>query len=234
MTAIARVLSSGLNGASVSRKESRDSHRLVGGVILFMCTIVTVLALSAGAAAAVNQPTLRLFDVTVAHGIVDNEPDRPASLFTPDDSPIYVWYRAEGCGIGTAITSVWWYITADSPIRISEGTVIVEVVDDWGQFNFALAPGKRWAIGDYRVDLRVGDATAATVTFRIAEDASPGRSRAPASSATRPRRALIPGFPPQILSQDQEPAAISFRVPVVDKAAIVHVWRRDAFGVGRS
>lgn len=140
-----------------------------GGVILFACTIWIGLMSSTATLMAVDQPALRFFDVTTAHGIVDNRPDRPTSVFTPDDNPIFVWFRAEGCGIGTTITSVWSYIDSDPPLRISEGAVTVEVLDDWGQFNFTLAPGKRWPIGEYRVELRVGDATLADITFRVAE-----------------------------------------------------------------
>lgn len=187
MAAIPRILLYGLPRASLEREGAIGRDRLVGGVVLFICTIGIVLGLPARLHAAADQPTVRLFDVTTAHDIVDNKPHWPASLFTPDDSPIYVWFRAEGCAIGTTITSVWWYIANDPPVRISEGAVIVEVVDDWGQFNFALARGKRWAVGEYRVDLRVGEAIAATVTFRITEDASPGRSKARASNTTSPR-----------------------------------------------
>ena len=139
------------------------------GVLSLLCIISLGLTLSADAHNVVNPRVLRIFDVTTAHGIVDRKPDRPTSVFAPDDNPIYVWFRAEGCTIGTTITSVWYYVDADSPIRISEGSVTVEVLDDWGQFNFELAPGRRWPIGEYRVELRVGDDLLAETTFEVVE-----------------------------------------------------------------
>ena len=114
------------------------------------------------------QPDPRVFDATTAHGVVDGKPDRPTGLFSPDDNPIYVWFRAERCAIGTTIRSVWYYEETDPPLRFSEGSVMVEVLDDWGQFNFELSPGKRWPIGDYRVELWVADALVAATTFRVA------------------------------------------------------------------
>ena len=140
------------------------------GVISLLGILWIGLTLSAGASRAASQPALRIFDVTTAHGIVDKRPDRPTSVFAPDDNPIYVWFRAEGCTIGTTITSVWYYVDADSPIHIREGSVTVEVLDNWGQFNFELPPGKRWPIGEYRVELRVGLELLAETTFQVAVD----------------------------------------------------------------
>ena len=142
------------------------------GAISLSCIISIGLTLSANAHKVVNQDALRIFDVTTAHGIVDNRADRPSKIFAPDDNPIYVWFRAEGCTIGTTITSVWYYVDADPPIHISEGSVTVEVLDDWGQFNFELPRGKRWPIGAYRVELRVGGEVLAETAFMVAEDES--------------------------------------------------------------
>lgn len=114
-----------------------------------------------------DRHTLRLFDVTTARGIADQKPDRPTTIFAPEDSPIYVWFRGEGCAIGTTITSVWYYVSVDPPIRLVEGAVTVGVVDDWGQFNFELGPGRTWTTGEYRVELRVGDELLAQTTFRV-------------------------------------------------------------------
>jgi hypothetical protein len=119
--------------------------------------------------AIVREPgEARIFDVTTARGVADRTPDRPTRLFSPDDNPIYVWFRAEGCAIGTTIRSIWYYEDTDPPLRFSEGAVTVDVIDDWGQFHFELAPGKRWPVGDYRVELRVGDALLAETRFRVA------------------------------------------------------------------
>ena len=132
-----------------------------------------VLALLLGTLAAVggfsarSDAQVRLFDLTTAHGVVDRRPFRPTQVFAPDDNPIYVWFRGDGCMAGTVITSVWFYLETDPPLRFSEGTVVVERPDDWGQFNFELAPGKQWPVGEYRIELRVAGALLAETRFRI-------------------------------------------------------------------
>ncbi len=119
------------------------------------------------AARSPSAPPLRLFDLTTAHGIVDDRPFLPAKVFVPDDPVIYLWYAADGCAIGTTIRSTWWYVDTDPPSRLSEAAVTVDREGDWGQFNFALAPGRRWAVGRYRIELRVDDVLMAETGFAV-------------------------------------------------------------------
>lgn len=120
-----------------------------------------------------GQPAIRLFDLTTAHGVVDNKPFRPTQVFAPDDNPIYVWFRGEGCITGTTIRSVWFYLDTDPPLRFSEGAVTVDRPGDWGQFNFELPPGKRWSVGEYRIELRVGDALLGETHFSVSAVETP-------------------------------------------------------------
>lgn len=99
--------------------------------------------------------------------MTDNRPFHPTSVFAPDDNPIYLWFRGEGCTIGTTIRSIWFYLETDPPLRFREGAITVDREDDWGQFNFRLTPGKRWPVGVYRIELRVGDALLAETRFRV-------------------------------------------------------------------
>ena len=109
----------------------------------------------------------RIYDVTTAHAVIDARPVRPTAVFAPDDSPIYVWFRAEGCPIGMTIHSRWYYLGGDAPLLFADGTLLVDRNDDWGQVNFALAPGTRWSVGEYRVELRADGALLAETRFRI-------------------------------------------------------------------
>ena len=135
---------------------------------------IGALALSGVARDARAQQGIRLFDLTTAHGIVDEKPFWPARVFAPDDDPVYVWYRADGCTMGTTIRSIWFYLETDPPLQFSEGTVTVDRPDNWGQFNFRLAPGRQWRVGRYRVELRIGDALIAVTDFRVAAVQPPG------------------------------------------------------------
>lgn len=119
-----------------------------------------------------SAPPLRLFDLTTAHGIVNDRPFQPATVFAPDDPVVYVWYAAEGCAIGTTIQSTWLYLETDPPSRLSDGAVTVDRDGEWGQFNFTLAEGRRWAPGRYRIELRVDRVLTADTEFVVSATAS--------------------------------------------------------------
>jgi hypothetical protein len=74
----------------------------------FVTLVIAIfIAISGGAARSDEQTPLRLFDLTTAHGVADKQPFRPAQVFAPEDNPIFVWFRAEGCTTGTTIRSLW-------------------------------------------------------------------------------------------------------------------------------
>jgi hypothetical protein len=110
---------------------------------------------------------VRLFDLKTAHGIAEQRPVEPSSVFAADDDVIYLWYAAEGCAIGTTIRSTWFYMETNPPSRLGEASVTVDRDGDWGQFNFRLTPGRRWALGRYRVELRIGDTLMADTEFVV-------------------------------------------------------------------
>jgi hypothetical protein len=145
---------------------------------LFSPSVTVVVTLAhmavAGVAAAVTvQPpaTPRIFDVTPAHGVVAGKPVGPSDVFTPDQNPIYVWFRHEGCVAGTTIASDWYYLGSQPPLHITEGRATVDASANSGQFNLELAPGNRWPLGDYRGALRGDGRPAAAARFRVVESA---------------------------------------------------------------
>lgn len=145
--------------------------------------VVAVAPPSGVSAPALRPPSLRLFDLTTARGIVADKPFQPTQVFAPDDDAVYVWYAADGCALGTTIRSIWFYLETDPPLRLAEGSVTVDRIDNWGQFNFRPAPGKRWAVGRYRIELRVGDDLLAETTFDVSA-ARPSERQATHSAAT--------------------------------------------------
>ena len=164
-------------GRSVATRCDVRTLRLRAG---FISLFVGAVVVAGFAAQRDGPPEIRLFDLTTARGVVDHKPFRPTGVFAPDDNPIYVWFRGEGCTTGTTIRSVWFYLETDPPLLLSEGAVTVDRPDDWGQFNFELARGRHWSVGEYRVELRVGDALLATTYFRVAPLETPrdeGRRR---------------------------------------------------------
>jgi len=136
-------------------------RRLVG--LLFVSTVFVPGAVvrSDGRSAP------RLFDVTAAHTVVDGRPIEPTDHFTPDDTPIYVWYRCDGCTIGMVLTASWWYLEPDPPLRLARESVTLNTLEDFGEFHRELLSGQRWPLGSYCVELRINGAAAAEVSFRV-------------------------------------------------------------------
>ena len=147
-----------IGSSAVVRQQLR--LRIVSAVI------VGALAL-AGIEAPAIEPSVRLFDLITARGIAGEQASEPTRVFAPDDV-IYLWYGADGCVVGTTIRSTWLYLETDPPFQIAEGEVTVTHSGSWGQFNFKLADGGRWAIGRYRIQLRVGDDLMAETDFWVA------------------------------------------------------------------
>jgi hypothetical protein len=92
----------------------------------------------------------------------------PTDLFAPEDTSIYVWFRCECCDIGTVITSSWLYLERDPPFEFARGSVVVDTVEDFGEFHCALPPRRRWALGTYGIQLRVNDGLPTEIRFRVA------------------------------------------------------------------
>ena len=135
---------------------------------VFGALLGAMLLTLTGGSRTETRGTARLFDVVTAHGAIDGVPVEPTDVFTPEDTPIFVSFRCDGCAIGMVITSSWWYLEREPPLRFGTGTETVETLEDFGEFHFDLAPGRRWSVGAYRVELRVDDVLAAQVSFRVA------------------------------------------------------------------
>jgi hypothetical protein len=129
--------------------------------------LLPILLMQNVASRAETRSAPRLFDVVTAHGIFDGAPVEPAEVFTPEETPIYVSFRCDGCSIGTVIRSSWWYLEREPPLRFAQGSVTVDTVEDFGEFHYELARGKRWSVGTYRIDLRIEGELAAQVRFRV-------------------------------------------------------------------
>jgi hypothetical protein len=129
--------------------------------------LVATMSLAVADARQSVPTSARLFDLAMAHGIADEKPVHRARAFAPDDDVIYLWYAAEGCAIGSTIRSVWFYLETDPPRQLAEASVVVDRPGTWGQFNFARGRGTPWAIGRYRVELRVGDELVAETSFEV-------------------------------------------------------------------
>lgn len=115
----------------------------------------------------------RIYNITATRNVAWSQPVGPSDVFTPDTNPIYVWFRHEGFSDGATITAVWYFLGTPTPYKIGEGTVTLTQPSDWGQFNYELAAGKKWPLGDYRVELQVAGTPVGETRFRVAETPIP-------------------------------------------------------------
>jgi hypothetical protein len=147
----------------IEGRDAMPSHRCA----LIAPLVAAILLIQCGSRLEARR-SQRVFDVTTAHGVFDGTPWLPAEVFRPDEMPIYVWFRCDGCAVGTVIGSSWFYLDSDPPVRFAHGSVTVETAEDFGEFHCELAPGKRWPIGAYRIELRIDEVRMADVSFRVA------------------------------------------------------------------
>jgi hypothetical protein len=141
------------------------------------CVFAALLLTGASGVHPADASAPTLYDVTTAHGVAAGVPVDPTDVFAPDDRSIYVWYRCDGCTVGTVITSAWLWLEPNPPLEFARGSIEVERVGDFGEFHYELPAGMHWSLGSYRVELLVGGAAATRVSFTIA--APPTASDAP-------------------------------------------------------
>jgi hypothetical protein len=135
---------------------------------LLGCSLAACLLVGQTVEPAARASSPRLFEVTTAHGVFDGAPVDPSDVFTPDERTIYVWFRCQGCSIGTVITSSWLYLDRDPPLEFGVASMVANSEEDFGEFHYELRPGVWWSTGTYRIDLLVEGAVLAQARYTIA------------------------------------------------------------------
>ncbi len=113
------------------------------------------------------KPRGRILEVKTARGVVAGRPLGVSRVFSADVNPIYVWFRFAGIAPDSRILAKWYYLETSPPHALGMAEAIVLPGASWGQFNYELAPGKKWPAGVYRVDLYLRGKKAASVRFRV-------------------------------------------------------------------
>jgi len=98
----------------------------------------------------------------------DGKPVGPSDVFTPDTRQIFIWYRITGNPAPVEMHSVWRYLGGggDSASAPEGGTQ--PAGREWGAFGKEREANDPWPVGEYRVDIFIGGAQAASVPFRVA------------------------------------------------------------------
>ena len=112
------------------------------------------------------QAAPKIVEAKPARGVKDGKPVDPGDVFAPDTNPIYVWYRLSGNAKSVEIRSVWHYLGGGEASEAEGGTH--PAGREWGYLGKELPPGRPWPLGEYRVDILIDGAKAASVPFRVA------------------------------------------------------------------
>jgi len=84
-----------------------------------------------------------------------------------------MWMRLDSITSQMKLKSIWYFIQEKGPYTIGEGEVTVKPNSSWADFNYTLAQGKRWPVGEYKVVVLSGTREMASGSFRIADAAQP-------------------------------------------------------------
>ncbi|MDR7464153.1 MAG: hypothetical protein QN152_06305 [Armatimonadota bacterium] len=136
-------------------------------------TVVLVVAgiLAAGCAGGSAQSGPRFVSVLLADS---RESKTEKTVFTPDTSRIYVLFRLAGVPAGTVIKSVWVAEKTgvfEPNTTLDQATMTMGGAQTSGSFWYS-RPTNGWPLGEYRVDLYIGERQAETRRFRIEARAS--------------------------------------------------------------
>lgn len=90
------------------------------------------------------------------------------TTFAPEDNPINISLRFRGVQQGAVLKAVWYFLETQSPYKIGESArTLATATEGTAEFNYELAPGKKWPKGKYRVDLYIDEAKIQEVTFTV-------------------------------------------------------------------
>ena len=122
--------------------------------LTLIATFAAAVSVWASPPVELQQP--QLSGITAALGVADGRPVGSAATLTPDAGEIFVWAQLTGAVPGTVIRSAWFYLGGAAPLAIGDAAVTVKAGATSVNFSFALAEGRKWPVGAYRVELSAG------------------------------------------------------------------------------
>ncbi|MCX5812990.1 MAG: hypothetical protein NT178_10660 [Proteobacteria bacterium] len=112
-------------------------------------------------------------EIVFATGVRDGKPVGVAGSFSPDTNPIYMWVRLDRTGLQGKIKSAWYFLSQKDPFFMGGEEINLNPNNNWAEFNYTLAPGKRWPTGEYKVVVSSGSKEIVAGSFRIADTSKP-------------------------------------------------------------
>jgi len=105
--------------------------------------------------------------------LAKNREGEPTTKFRADSAKIYTFWKGDALKAGDQIRAVWIAegigYTRLKDAKITEASVVAYKPDDDGIFSVARPKGG-WPVGNYRLELYVGNRLAQTLKFTIESD----------------------------------------------------------------
>ena len=105
--------------------------------------------------------------------LAKNREGEPTTKFRADSAKIYTFWKGDALKAGHQIRAVWIAegigYTRLKDAKITEASVVAYKPDDDGIFSVARPKGG-WPVGNYRLELYVGNRLAQTLKFTIESD----------------------------------------------------------------
>lgn len=111
------------------------------------------------------QPSV--YDLTMCRGVQNGNPVETTKVFSQNDHQVFAWFRFKGLPKGTVLKSLWYFGQGGNMRKVIEANATVQGDSDWGQFNLTASKGRTFPLGDYRVDIYVGQTKAASTLFKV-------------------------------------------------------------------
>lgn len=145
-------------------------------VIIFVLLIVGVIGyalIKGGGSFKFSFSSATIEDANSCRGIdEDKNPIGITSTFTPDSPEIFIWFSWAHTTKGTEAKAIWIYETNN--LTIMEYPLILEDMAGLGSFSLTRPTTEAgWPIGDYRVDIYLGDEFAKSVIFKVQTEPEP-------------------------------------------------------------
>ncbi len=149
--------STGTSGSVSFGRKKGFFGKLVGFIIVAVILYFVITWLFGGT--ITNARTSTLIDGNTYEAV------DPTDTFATNTPEIYVSFRVNGVESGTVIESYWFYMSSD-PITFIDSSAITLLEDANGQYGYfsMLMPTSGWPVGDYDIDIYVGDEEFPTIT----------------------------------------------------------------------
>lgn len=111
---------------------------------------------------------VEIYEMQTARRVESGKPVNPSKVFSPTDSPIFFYFKYSGIAPGSEVRTVWRYLGGEDPDKV-EASGVTKEGDNTARFNIELSEGRKWPVGEYRIDLYINGNKESEAFFSVKE-----------------------------------------------------------------